>query len=129
MRRLFAVEISHIMYVVAESADEAEEVAEEHQGDDDSEVQIHARPIKSESELPPEILSSLPWGDANDKKTVGDWVKISSQALLKCAHCGKDVDYDDAKACPKCQRPLCKKGCPEPSGGCEFWSPGGESVG
>lgn len=80
MKRLFRVELSTAVYVVAESDTDAEKYAKEIMAGDDSvgvEFDTFSRPVHSKFPVEPEWLEAFPYGDisTDEDLTVTQWLK------------------------------------------------------
>ena len=68
MKKIFQVQVEMEMYVYAENEEEAESLAEDNYKHEWV-PSIHATELRpnAKERLPPEVLESIPWGDADDK--------------------------------------------------------------
>jgi len=76
-KKLFLVDVSSTMMVLAETQEDAEAVAEEFQYDDAAPQEFAAREVTHAGLVPPDWLDSYPWHD-----TEGDEPERTVQQIL-----------------------------------------------
>ena len=73
-KRIYEVEVSKTLYVYAEDAAEAEDIAIRHVDEDGEEYIAASVAIDDVSTLPRDVRNSLPWGDAAGDRTIAQIV-------------------------------------------------------
>jgi hypothetical protein len=71
-RRLYAVTVSKLLYVVAETSGDAECIATENADDDVGEWEADATELRAEDAVPAEDARGYPWG-IKEEVTIAEW--------------------------------------------------------